>query len=376
VLRDDHQLVGSGTSNLLDLVDNFSKEKTAAFLAAVTHDGAAFDWELNLVTGHRVTTFEFAGAADGDGFFIVAANASEEVERLLDELTAVNNEQANALRSALRERQEVLNQKSHREHVYNELSKLNNELSNAHRELARREAELTRLNEEKNRFLGMAAHDLRSPLSVIYTYSGLLLSDTNERLTESEREAMAEIRFAAEHMLRLINDLLDVAKIESGRAELDLEELDPSLLIRRALRHCKAGAEQKNISLVHEADPGSRTIRADAMKLHQVVVNLVNNAIRYSPEGSRVRVDVSFQPGTCTISVHDEGYGIPSDALDRIFNPFERLERSGGHGAGLGLLIVKRLVDLLGGRVHVESEIGRGSSFFVQLPAEDVRPSD
>lgn len=371
VFRDDFDLVRSEATRLHDIIDSASAEKADSFLAATLREGAVFGWELNVCVSGRVLSFQFAGAADGDGIFVAAAGADQSVERLLDDLMAVNNEQANALRSALRERHDAMTQRVTRDHeLYEELSKLNNELANAQRELARRGVELARLNEEKNRFLGMAAHDLRNPLGVIYTYAGLLLDSASGRLDASEKESVAEIRLAADYMLQMINDMLDVAKIDAGRTDIAREQIEVKPFLERVLRHCSYAAERKDVELLVEPDMPMQYLTTDSTKLHQIVMNLVNNAVRYSPSGTTVRVAVEKDDDSCTIAVHDQGPGIPAAALDKIFKPFERLGQRDRRGAGLGLLIVKRLVEVLGGAVTVRSEEGKGSSFFVRLPRQ------
>jgi signal transduction histidine kinase len=369
VLRDDYQQISDESGALHDLLDPLSREKADRFLETILRNGSASGWELNVVTGNRIRPFQFAGVSDADGLFVAGADQREGIEHLLDELMEEGGDQPGGLRAALRERQDLDDRRSARDHdLYDDLSRLNNELSNAQRELASRGAELARLNEEKNRFVGMAAHDLRSPLSVIYTYAGLLQSDSSDRLTSVEKESLSEIRVAADYMLRIVNDMLDVAKIEAGQLDVVREDVGIRAFLERVLRYCRPGAERKRIGLALDIDDRLQQICTDPAKLHQVIVNLVNNAVRYSDEGTTVRIRARVAEPSISIEVADEGPGMAPEEIARIFRPFERLQRTDGRGSGLGLVIVKRLVELLGGSVRVESEVGAGSTFRVELP--------
>jgi len=262
--------------------------------------------------------------------------------------------------------------------VYEELTRLNNELAGAQRELAKKNAELARLNEQKNRFLGLAAHDLRNPLEVINVYSRFLLDEAAERLEEEQLDFVRTIMRSSKFMLALVNDLLDVSKIEAGRLELDLDEVDLPQLVARGVELNRRLAERKEINILFESPEDLPRMRLDASKIEQVLNNLVGNAVKFSPRGSAVEVGLEREGGggAVRLYVRDEGPGVPAGELEGLFEPFTRGSARGSEGeksAGLGLAIVKRIVEGHGGRITVESEPGAGATFAVSLPAAEHR---
>jgi len=260
--------------------------------------------------------------------------------------------------------------------LYEELSQLNNELVTAQRELARKNAELARLNEQKNRFLGIAAHDLRNPLEVILTYSQFLLEDTAGLLQREPVEMIHTIRSSSRFMLELVENLLDISRIEAGRLDLDLAPLDLGALVERNAALNRALAERRGIHLVLERDRELPPMELDATKVEQVLNNLIGNAVKFSPPGSAVTVRLTAEGGRVLLSVRDQGPGIAAGEIERLFRPFERAQVRGAErekGAGLGLAIVKRIVQGHGGEIEVESAPGQGSTFLVALPVSRLR---
>jgi signal transduction histidine kinase len=256
---------------------------------------------------------------------------------------------------------------------YDEFSRLNNELATSQRELARRNAELARLNDQKNQFLGIAAHDLRNPLEVILTYSQFLLDEASGRLEPEQVEFVETIRSSSEFMLNLVENLLDVAKIEAGRLDLDLAETDLGELLERNVSLNRTLAQKKSIEVLLSGPPGLPTMRIDAAKIEQVLNNLIGNAVKFSPRGSTVEVRAEDRGDCVVLWVRDQGPGVPADELDRLFRPFgrTRVRASGGEKCtGLGLAIVKKVVEGHGGRIDVESVVGAGATFSVFLPKE------
>ncbi|MEW6338724.1 MAG: sensor histidine kinase [Acidobacteriota bacterium] len=257
--------------------------------------------------------------------------------------------------------------------LFDELSRLNNELATMQRSLAKSNAELARLNEEKDRFLGMAAHDLRSPMSVILTYSGFLEREAGDALTGEHREFLAVIRSHAEFMLRLVNELLDITAIASGRLRLDLGPVNVGALLERTVGLARPIAHEKGIALALEVDDRLPPCRADAAKVVQVLDNLISNAVKYSPPGAPVEAAARRHEEDVVVSIRDRGPGIPAEERDRLFKPFSRtsVRPTGGEkSTGLGLAICQRIVAGHGGRIWVESEVGRGSTFAFALPVD------
>jgi signal transduction histidine kinase/methanogenic corrinoid protein MtbC1 len=253
-----------------------------------------------------------------------------------------------------------------------DLSQLNNELVTIRRELAKRTAELEKLNEQKNQFLGMAAHDLRNPLGSILGFSEFLQRKAGSRLTEEEMRFISVIQENSKFMLRLVEDLLDISNIESGRLRLDLEEADLASLVDDRMQLHRPIAETKGIGLRFEADGELPAVTVDRLRIGQVIDNLLSNALKYSPSKSRVVVRIAADGDEVILSVQDEGPGIPAEEMGMLFEPFSMLSVVsiwGEKSTGLGLAIVRRIVAEHGGRVWADSEVGSGSTFCVSLPA-------
>jgi signal transduction histidine kinase len=254
---------------------------------------------------------------------------------------------------------------------YDELSRLNNESANLQRELAKKNAELERLNALKDRFLGMAAHDLRTPLSIMLGFSEFLLEDLAVLLDGQHLEFLSVIRSSSRFMLRLVNGLLDVATIESGRLELDLQPTDLAALVERNVALNGVLAEAKEIGLSFHHDGRVPPMALDGPRIEQVLNNLLSNAVKYSYPGSSVEVRLIRRADQALISVVDRGQGISPDQVDDLFQWFARSRvkgTAGESGTGLGLAIAQRIVEGHGGDIWVDSELGKGSTFYVSLP--------
>ena len=235
-------------------------------------------------------------------------------------------------------------------------------------------------NRAKSAFLANMSHELRTPLSVILASSSLL-SESNP--TADQREDVAAIGRAGEHLLGLIDDVLDVAKIEAGKEELAIVASDLTSTVRTVVAMMQGRAEEKHLALVYlQAPKVPRYVRVDAPKLRQILINLLGNAIKFTQEGT-VKLQLSAKPADepgharFCFDIEDSGMGMPQHELGRIFEPFERVRNSGPQkGTGLGLTITRRFVELMGGTLLVESEVGRGSRFVVELPLELATESE
>ncbi len=230
---------------------------------------------------------------------------------------------------------------------------------------AKNEAE--RASAAKSQFLSRVSHEFRTPLNAILGFAQLLAMDD---LDQDQLESVDHVLSAGRHLLGLIDDVLDVARIEQGRLALTLE----SVSLRRSLREClpllRRRAGWRDIRLDSEGLHGH--VLADPRRLQQVLLNLLSNAIKYNRHGGQVRVTSALVAGArWRLAVADTGPGIPPDQLPRLFLPFERLgaEQSGVEGTGLGLAVTEHLVTAMGGRIGVESAVGAGSTFWVELPA-------
>lgn len=262
------------------------------------------------------------------------------------------------------------------ERVNHQIMEVNREITNLQRELARQKAELTQLNERKNEFMGIAAHDLRSPLSVIQGFSSLLVRRP-DMPAEERADILSMIADSVREMLAMLSNLLNVSEIESGKLQLTPVDVDLREYFQRIVQRNHHLAEQKNITMSLDLAPGLPPIAFDPHRVQQVMDNLLSNAFKFSFPGTQVTIRaVRLSPGVVEISVIDQGQGIKADELDRVFDAFQRTSTratAGEHSTGLGLAICKRIVELSGGHIGVESESGQGSRFFFTLPIHAIR---
>ena len=245
------------------------------------------------------------------------------------------------------------------------------QLEDRARELAAQNAQLDVLNEERNRLLGIAAHDLRNPLAAIQGFARLLEGEALGPLDEGQVELVRNISRSSEFMLHLVNDLLDFAALESGKVDVQCEDVDLARLVQEALPVHRLHADEKSIRIELVLGELPPTVRLDPRKIEQVLHNLIGNAIKYSPERTTIAVAVEEDGGWIQIDVKDEGQGIAPEEQAHLFEPFRRA--GGGaarpRGTGLGLAIVLRIVEGHGGTIRVSSQLGEGSTFTVLLPA-------
>lgn len=246
------------------------------------------------------------------------------------------------------------------------------------RELQEKNIELEQASMAKDRFLASMSHELRTPLNAIIGFTGTMLMKLPGPLTSEQEQQLRIVQSSARHLLSLINDILDLAKIESGKLELHEEQIfvrDIVFEVRAALQPM---ADQKGLSIETVIPPSRVPVRADRRALHQIILNLVNNAIKYTEKGS-VRIELALRrsnDGTqCVdVDVMDTGIGIKPEDQERLFKAFEQVDPSNTRrfeGAGLGLYLSQKLAKMLGGDVHFTSELGRGSTFTLTLPVSD-----
>jgi signal transduction histidine kinase len=224
----------------------------------------------------------------------------------------------------------------------------------------------------KSEFLATMSHELRTPLNAIIGFSEVLRQGQAGEMEPRQRDYCGEIHAGGVHLLTLINDILDLSKIEAGRMTLDLETVDLAALLRGSLAIVRERAQLHGIALEARIAADVGEARVDARKLKQIVYNLLANAVKFTPDNGRVVLEAKRVAGDgCEIAVRDNGIGIAPRDLQRLFQPFEQLQGSlerKYEGTGLGLSMVKRLAELHGGTVGVQSESGLGSRFAVCLP--------
>lgn len=370
---DDHFLPYSLIGNMLfSIVVPGDLDKILNFFLELKKKKTAIGWEINITTQSGAETFSFFGGLFDNRIGIAAATTKNTAEILFTDLTRINNEQANIIRSLAKEN-EKLHTISEEPPVsyYEELSRLNNDLVNMQRELSKKNRELDELNNLKNQFLGMAAHDLRNPLGVIMGYSEYLIEDTEGILTDDQTMMLDSILTSSEFMLRLLNDLLDVSAIESGKLSLDLIKTDLVAVVKKNVELNNVIAQKKNIRILFNQSEPMPEMVFDIGKIEQVLNNLISNAVKFSEPGKNVIVGITSNATECIVSVADQGPGIPEEEIGNIFKPFKRTSvksTAGEKSTGLGLSIVRNLIVGHKGRIWVESTVGKGSTFYFSLP--------
>jgi two-component system, sensor histidine kinase and response regulator len=240
-----------------------------------------------------------------------------------------------------------------------------------HKKLMEANQLLNQLNEQKSSFLGMAAHDLRNPLSAILGYSQILMEIATEKGDKDSLKMLERIHQASQTMQNLIRDLLDVTVIESGKVKLELSLQDLSKLLKDDLFLVQKMAEQKEITLKIHSEPNLPKVLVDPKRFEQIFTNLVTNAIKFSSSDTTIEISLSLKSGEVIFSVKDQGQGISAKEMKKLFTPFQNISvkpTAGESSTGLGLSIVKKLVTVQKGRIWAESEEGKGSTFFVALP--------
>lgn len=254
---------------------------------------------------------------------------------------------------------------------------LTGELSNANRQLQKSNNELEVLNGLKNQFIGMAAHDLRNPIGQIMVCSEFLLEEAAEPIDREKLELLEIIKNSSKFMLSLIDDLLDLSVIESGRLNLEPSPVDILDLVKQNVELNGILSAKRKVRLTLKSYEEFPTMLVDPAKINQVLNNLLSNAIKFSPVGGEVSIFMYKTDRQVMISVKDQGPGIPEKEIDRLFKPFGRTSAkntSGEKSTGLGLAIAHRIIIGHKGRLWVENEAGGGAAFHFTLPM--VREED
>ena len=341
------------------------------FIMQIKKDSFAFDYWLAITHEKNNTSLYFSGFYLEQKVWVIGAGNSSAMLKFINQLHQINNEQANHIRSLVKKNFNTEQNVSKASEQLNELSRLNNELVNLQREMAKKNAELQRLNELKNQFLGMAAHDLRTPLGNIMSFAEFLEEETEGQLNDDHRKFLKLISTSAEFLLKMIEDLLDISKIESGKLVLNPEPTDLVELAEQNILFNNALASKKNISISLSYSHKPVPVNIDKQKMDQVFSNLLSNAVKFSHPGNPVWVNISRLENKVRVEVTDQGIGLPAKFMEIIFQPFNKVSASGTAGeksTGLGLSIVKKIIDGHNGKIEVESEEGKGSRFYFDLP--------
>jgi len=245
--------------------------------------------------------------------------------------------------------------------------------SRLHEEVKRSNEQLIEADRHRSRFLAQFSHELRTPLNSIIGFSKMLLKNVGSALSPDEQADVAAIHSNGVHLLHLINDVLDFAKIESERVELSVELVEVEPIVTECVRTAESLIRGRRVLLYQEVQPGLPPIPVDRTKFRQVLLNLLSNAVKFTPEGE-VTVRVGVQEHALIVSVRDTGIGIREEDQPKLFQAFQQLNGGRVHlplgGTGLGLAISKTFVELHGGKIWMESRPGRGSTFWFTLPLE------
>ncbi|HXJ66974.1 MAG TPA: HAMP domain-containing sensor histidine kinase [Actinomycetota bacterium] len=257
-----------------------------------------------------------------------------------------------------------------------ELGALGANVNRMNDELRRLYTELEEASRHKSEFLANMSHELRTPLNAIIGFSQVLRDGMVGPVNEKQAEYLDDITSSGNHLLSLINDVLDLSKVEAGQFELDVHPFSLREALQRGVVMVRERATENEVRVAFDADPKVDVVDGDERRIKQVIFNLLSNAVKFTPAGGEVDVSASQVNGEIRVSVADTGPGIAPADRDRIFEEFQQTETGVGkhEGTGLGLALSKRFVELHGGRIWLESELGRGSTFTFALPARTTAP--
>jgi len=214
------------------------------------------------------------------------------------------------------------------------------------------------------------SHELRTPLNAIIGFSEVLSEKMFGELNEKQEEYSKDIHASGQHLLSLINDILDLSKIEAGRMELELSDFDLPTALDNALMLVRERAQRRSLALHKDVDAGVGQIQGDERKIRQVVLNLLSNAIKFTPEGGRIEVSAVPKDGLVEVSVSDTGIGIAPEDQEKVFEEFRQVgtAEKKAEGTGLGLTLCRKFIELHGGKIWVKSQLGAGSTFTFTIP--------
>ncbi len=321
--------------------DTFEKAQ-AFFLQAKKIDSSCYsEYELYFPNNKEVILLYFKNIIVDDNYIILAEQEESDYYGLFGSLTSINNEL-------------ILTQKA----------------------LNKKNTELIRVNELKNKLVGVAAHDLRNPLSVIYNYSQLLLEDCNGKVDNEDLDFLRDINTTADFMLQLVEELLDLTYLESGKVSLNTQIIDFYDIIAYNIKHAITLGAKKEIEILANTPQKGIYVDMDKNKIQQVISNFISNAIKYSHSNSIVQIDCQTTKHQVIFSCKDQGFGIDKSEHELIFEPFKKAKSSqliNEQSTGLGLAISKQIIKAHNGKIWLESELGKGSTFYFSLPLKDIK---
>jgi signal transduction histidine kinase len=241
------------------------------------------------------------------------------------------------------------------------------------REIQDKSRQLETANKHKSEFLANMSHELRTPLNAIIGFSEVLLERLFGELNDKQDDYLKDIHSSGKHLLSLINDILDLSKVEAGHMELDLATFDVPAAISNAMTLIRERAQRHDITLALDAGPELGEIVADERKFKQILLNLLTNAVKFTPDGGRIDVRARREDKDVVVEVQDTGIGIAPEDQAAVFEEFRQVGRhytNKQEGTGLGLALTRKFVELHGGRIWLESEPGKGSTFAFTIPGQ------
>ncbi|CAM4281352.1 ATP-binding protein [Paenibacillus tarimensis] len=391
VIRDDIAMTeGRGNLyNVMDLMDDMSGLKCRDFFGQLKTKKAAFNWEVYLNTGDKPALFYLSGGIMEEHALIVGSRYNSGYTYFYDELMKINNHQMMALREAIRELSHELMLKREQElKIYDEFAALNNKLLSVQRELAKTNIELKlakeaaeAANKTKSTLLATMSHEIRTPMNAIIAMAELL---ARSPMTDSQKESISIILDSGNLMLDIINDILDLSKIEAGEMKLELVRFHLRSVVDHVVQMLQShAASQRNRVTVYFDPQIHPQLKGDLNRIRQILLNLLGNAVKFTFDGDidvrvfMIRDDESRQ--RLRFEVLDTGIGIEEDNLGKLFQPFYQVGSTYTQqfsSTGLGLSISKRLVEMMDGEIGVISKIGSGSTFWFELELEKAAETD
>ena len=259
--------------------------------------------------------------------------------------------------------------------LWNSQRELEIRIKNRTSELDTANRKLKKLNKMKSDFISLVSHELRTPLTSIKGYASILIDEKLGNLNPAQKERLAKISRHSSSLASLVNNLLDISRIESGKVEMNIEQVSIEEVLSGIVDVLNPQLQEKNLALKIEIPPDIIPVWVDRSQLERVFINLLGNAIKFSPEKAKIAINVLDKEDCIQVDISDTGIGIASDDLPKIFDEFYRADNSINKykkGTGLGLSLVKRIIDVHNGKISVKSRLNRGSTFSFILPKENV----
>ncbi|MFW6344393.1 MAG: sensor histidine kinase [Sediminispirochaetaceae bacterium] len=297
---------------LTTIIDPDSIQKFFTFLYRLREEQALYDWSINVVCNGSVLELFFVGGVHGDEILIVASTSKKNAGTYFTELVQMNNEQTDIIRSTMK--QNIENggntKRDDNEELFHDFSRLNNELADLQRDLQKQNRKLEKTIQERDKYLGVVAHDFRNPLSGFSGMCGFLLDEDLGELNEEQKEVLTLMKENSEHMLQMVNDMLDLSSIKTGTLNLNLETADLVQVVKSCVDINRQISRKKSIPIEVDSQVTSLPVSMDRVKIKQVLDNLLSNAIKFSHADTVIHVSLKSRGERAELEVADQGQGI------------------------------------------------------------------